>query len=478
MKRGSITVFFALILSIIIVLICASIDSVKMMCARTQIANGADVGLYSLFAQYDRDLLKRYHLFYIDAAYGTSALQMGEAYQMIEAYMEPVLQQNYLDLSIASGGITSFVLAADGGGQPFFNQAVAHMRDTLDHSGIPLLAEKVLEDSEEAAYWQEEGKQLESALAEAELPEEIPEEIPPETPAESPVESPVVNPIINPIDTIQELKSRGILELILAEPWALSGQESDTDSFLSRRDLEQGMGTLYPAETESSVREKVLFREYLLQNCGSYLQPSGSVLNYQIEYILGKTGSDRENLERIAQRLLWIREGINFTFLCADPPSRTQSAALASSISDEFLVAPSTDVIEQALLFCWAFGESVLEVKALFDGLQVPKAKNSQNWILPLERLSNLYNELSVTQPGGLESGMAYSDYLRALLYLEPEDETVLGGMDMIEADIRNRPGRENFRMDCCLEAMEAEVEVEVNHTRSYTVLHRYGYNL
>lgn len=484
MRKGSITVFFALILSIIIVLICTATESVKMMCARTQIANGADVGMYSLFAQYDRDLLERYHLFYLDAAYGTGTLQMSEAYQTVEAYMEPILHQNYLDLSIASGGITSFVLATDCDGRPFFNQAVAHMRDALNHSEIPFLAKKVLEDSKEAAHWQEEGKQIESchflaayeeemaragnesAQAEAELPR--PEEIPTETVVENPIE--------NPIDTIREMQNRGILDLVFADSSVLSGQEADVSQFLSSRDLEQGMGILYPAATQSSVREKVLFQEYLMQNLGMYLQPSGSALKYQTEYILGKSHSDKTNLERAAQRLLWIREGVNFTFLYADPQKRAQSAALAAAIASGFRVAPSVEVIERALLFCWAFGESVLEVKALFDGNQVPKTKNPQNWILPLENLSNLPIELSVQQPGGEESGMSYGDYLRALLYLEPEGQQVMGSMDLIEADIRSQPGRQNFRLDCCLEAMEAAVDVEVNQTRSYTVLHRYGY--
>lgn len=484
MKKGSITVFFALILSIIIILICTSIESVKMMCARTQIANGAEVGMYSLFAQYDRDLLDRYHLFYVDAAYGTGALQMGEAYQTVEAYMQPILDQNYLDLSIASGGITSFALAADAHGQPFFYQAVADMRDTLEHPGIQFLADKVLNDSEETAHWERKGKQIErypffaayeeemaragneSAQAEAEQPEEIP----PETVGESPVE--------NPIDSVREIQSRNILDLVFAGSTVLSGQETDTGQFLSNRDLEQGMGTLYPAALESSVREKVLFQEYLMLNCGRYFQPSDSALQYQMEYILGKSGSDRENLERIAQRLLRIREGVNFTFLYADPEKQAQAAALSSAIASGFLVTPSAEVIERALLFCWAFGESVLEVKALFDGNQVPKTKNPQNWMLPLENLSNLLNELTVQQPGGEESGMAYDDYLRALLYLEPEVQKVLKGMDMIEADIRSLPGRENFRMDCCLEAMEVSIDVQVNQTRNYTVLHRYGYNL
>ena len=85
----------------IIVLVCTSIESVKMMCARTQIANSADVGMYSLFAQYDRYLLDRYGLFYLDASYGADGLQLGRAYRTVEAYMDPILDQGHLDLTIA-----------------------------------------------------------------------------------------------------------------------------------------------------------------------------------------------------------------------------------------------------------------------------------------------------------------------------------------------------------------------------------------
>ena len=53
-KKGSITIFLALILSLVLSLVCASIESVRMAAARTQILNSMDIGLYSLFGQYDR----------------------------------------------------------------------------------------------------------------------------------------------------------------------------------------------------------------------------------------------------------------------------------------------------------------------------------------------------------------------------------------------------------------------------------------
>ena len=50
-KKGSITVFLALILSLLLSLVATSIQSVQAAAARTQILNSMDIGLYSLFGQ-------------------------------------------------------------------------------------------------------------------------------------------------------------------------------------------------------------------------------------------------------------------------------------------------------------------------------------------------------------------------------------------------------------------------------------------
>lgn len=488
MGKGSITVFFALVLSIIIALICTSMESVKMMCARTQIANGAEAGMYSLFAQYDRYLLEQYNLFYVDASYGSDSLRMSEAYRTVEEYMEPILNQNYLDLSICSGGVTSFALATDQNGQPFRDQAAAYMKDTLGSQGVQFLVDKVLEDSQDIDSQQEMKEQIEdgnsmssyddemaragneSAKAEVEQQGEgVPAQVPQE--AQEPVQ--------NPIDTIREIQKMGLLELVISDPSAVSSREISVEQLASHRELEQGMGVLSPAEADSSAASKVLFQEYMMKNCGTYANPSaGSGLKYQVEYVIGRSGSDKENLEKVAKRLLLIREGINLAHLYTDPGKRAQSAALASAIASGFLVPPAAGIVEMVLLLCWSFGESILEVRALFDGQKVPLLKNAQNWNLSLENLPNLLSELSVQRQGDPENGVGYEDYLRVLLFLETEEEKVMGSLDMIEADIRSQQGRENFRMDCCLESMEVEIDVEVDQSRTYTVLQQYGYNL
>ena len=85
-KKGSITIFLALVLSVILSLVSASIESVRMAAARTQILNSMDIGLYSLFGQYDRTLLEDYDLFALYAG-GMEELDMASVYDNFESYM-------------------------------------------------------------------------------------------------------------------------------------------------------------------------------------------------------------------------------------------------------------------------------------------------------------------------------------------------------------------------------------------------------
>lgn len=84
-KKGSITVFLALILSLLLSLVTTGIQSVQAAAARTQILNSMDIGLYSLFGQYDRFLMKEYDLFFIDGAQGNSDLNLAAVYDNLES---------------------------------------------------------------------------------------------------------------------------------------------------------------------------------------------------------------------------------------------------------------------------------------------------------------------------------------------------------------------------------------------------------
>ena len=160
-KKGSITIFLALILSVVLSLVCASIESVRMSAARTQILNSMDIGLYSLFGQYDRTLLENYDLFAFYAG-GKDEVDMASVYDNFESYMKPVLKQNSQKLELLQGGFNGYRLLTDGDGEVFYQQAVKNMRETLGSQGVRILLGKLRDQQKKTDEAEKKGQQAEN----------------------------------------------------------------------------------------------------------------------------------------------------------------------------------------------------------------------------------------------------------------------------------------------------------------------------
>ena len=212
-----------------------------------------------------------------------------------------------------------------------------------------------------------------------------------------------------------------------------------------------------------------------MDKLGNFRRPSSHGLRYQVEYILEGKDNDLDNLKAVAGRLLIIREGVNFAHLLSEPGKRSQAAALAAAIAATFLIPPAASVIEKAVLLCWAFGESILDVRELLDGGKIPLVKSAGDWQLSLENLSNLLDSLD-TRRRSVENGMSYEDYLQVLLMSKSKSMKLKRGMDMVELGIRSMPQRERFRLDCCITAIEAAVDVRANKRKVFTVTKQYCY--
>ena len=266
----------------------------------------------------------------------------------------------------------------------------------------------------------------------------------------------------------------GILELVIPGNKGVYDGQVQAGSLLSRREKQKGMPMYEPEKTDTSYTSQILFQQYLMEKLGNYTAPGKGGLKYQTEYILGGKTGDIENLKSVARRLLLIREGVNMVHLVSDGTKRAQAAGLASAIASAFLIPPATGVIEAALLLCWAFGESILDVRELFDGGKVPLVKSEADWQLSLENLAELLNGLDSVRRGS-EDGMSYEDYLQVLLLGVSREEKITRAMDMIELCVREK-GRKNFRMDSCIVAAEISVDVKANKRKVFNVTRAYGY--
>ena len=486
-ERGSITLFLALILSLLLSLVCTSIESVRMASARTQILNSMDIGLYSVFGQYDRKLLEEYDLFALDGSMGGGQLNLAKICDNLESYMKPVLKQNSQKLELHQSGLTGYRLLTDECGEVFYQQIVQYMQETLGSQGVQLLLNKMsdrerkTEEADLKANQAETGGSIDrydsemnqasqksrQAAQEAENRQQQEGQI-------STQPAPTQPQADNPISIIKRIMKMGILELVLPPGREISTRTVSKDTMVSGRQLQQGMEMPDGVTADSSYTSGVLFQQYLMNHLGNYTDPSKESLAYQMEYVFGGRDNDIDNLKSVASKLLFIREGVNFACLMADNVKRTEAQALAAAIASGFLVPPAAVVIESALLLCWAFAESVLDVRELFAGGKIPLVKTSADWQISLSNLSSLMEGLDSMRKNN-DHGMSYEDYIQVLVLSVSKEKKVIRAMDMIENTIRNK-GRAHFNMDSCVVALEAFADVKANKKKEFHIIRQYCY--
>ena len=91
MKKGYLTVYLSLSLGIILSLILALTEWARVNAMRMQVECVADTAASSVLAEYHRQLLEQYELFFIDTSYGTDTA----AYANTEAHLRDYMEHNF-----------------------------------------------------------------------------------------------------------------------------------------------------------------------------------------------------------------------------------------------------------------------------------------------------------------------------------------------------------------------------------------------
>lgn len=477
-NKGSVTVFISLLSSIFLLLFQIMSQSVQIQGGKVQAVIGVEEGLYSLFAEYDRQLLQNYHVFFVDGGYGTSALQMGKMYQTLVEHVDICCKtrktitdrygENLWNLKKEVGFIEAYTLASDQKGQAFKNQAIEYIKSSVGMQGIQLLLKGATREEKNLVI-QSEQKTIEkvdtaqSAYVQAEN--------------ENIEQTDEQNKIKNPLEIIQEIQKKGILTIVLPDSMKLSSAALEKNEKYSERECEQGMGLVYDQVGKDSYMDKVLFHEYMMQHLSCYGEKvSDEGLLYQLEYAICGKNTDIENLKGVANRILAIREAANMTFLMTNAEYQSKIHEMALSMAAVVGTPALEGVIALALEAAWAFGESLLDVKILFEGGELPLIKTQKNWKLPLNKIVEL-PELLQEKNTNTEEGIGYKEYLRMLLLAGDCERQVLRTMDMIECSMRRIEGKSCFRWDLCVSYLEATFSYSCNNI-NFSVTRNYGYDM
>ncbi|MBQ1311764.1 MAG: hypothetical protein IIY55_07935 [Blautia sp.] len=484
---GSMTVFLALLLGGMTTLVCAGMLSVRMAGARTQIQNGVDIGLFSVFGEYDRELLERFDVLFLDAG-GEGGLELSSVYNEFRRYMDPVLTQNYQTLVPGRGGFTGYRLAVDYQGEPFFQQAAAYMKELYAQNKAKRPQEKL--DSAAAAELCEKGEQLEQenylqryqeeiTKAEQESIRKAAENLENDTLlTDGNTRTEVTaGEMLDPLQPVISFRETQGEQLLLPDTAGNTPGQNPSGSLLSGRSLNQGMEIPDGFLPDDSAESIDLFDAYIMEKMHSLEESAPSFPAFQIEYILWGEEEDLQNIRKTARRILHFREGVNLETMLAERPLRESISRLADSVCDSYLVKPDRSLVEQAVRYTWVYAESLLETRLLFSGQTLPLRKTASNMLLSLEQLETMPGLLAPPGSfwGGTADGISYREILYVFLRKMDKQDKVIRTMDVVEQEMRLEDP--SFCLDACICDAEVFVNVKANLRQNFEIRRIYGYS-
>ncbi|MCD8104030.1 MAG: DUF5702 domain-containing protein [Lachnospiraceae bacterium] len=466
--KGSITIFLSLACILFLSLICAVTESARIQGAKAQSANITGMGTFSLLSEFETGLLEKYEIFSLDGGSGGS-FQIQTVNSRFEEFVTlnanpktGLLKSLAFDpwnLAAESCEITGYALLTDDKGEAFYQQAVSYMKANI---GVIALEEllKLAEGTDEIEKKQEEYEtsqdnsdgQLSDLEDEKQEKLEVLESEALESGESTDISTETVG---NPLTEIAKLRKKSTLEIVTWDK-NISEKSVTLNSQPSKSSLRKG--SLSMESEHSGLVSDVLFREYLARFFPNYASDeSGAALDYQLEYILGGKATDENNLKYVVNRLLLIREGMNYAYSVSNGSMNSQAGALATSLTGFLGIPALTAATKHALLLAWSYGESLVDVRILLDGGKVPLAKDAGSWSLTLENLGRV-TEVLQSGAKGKDEGLSYLDYLRILLNMGSLSNQKMRALDLIQAAMRQEDGMSNFQVQNCIVAVATSV--------------------
>lgn len=478
------TVYLSLVFAIILSLLLALIEGAAAGATRLQAELAADLGLDSVFAEYHRELLTQYGVFYIDDSYGNEKGGLSRTEQHLSEYIryncnpkadESVkLGQSFIGLSNPYLEIEKASFATDDAAAVWKAQAIecikedyglSYIADVKDYihviEGNGLLSRDIMSEISQKK------QEFEAGLNDSE--EEI---------KETDIDSGGGCSYGQIKDSLGILQRIGVTQLIADN---LSGQRVNTAEYISARSragvINQGCGLSEGIDKPDGIDDELLFGQYLMNYYGNYTQvKEQGLLQYQVEYILYGHDSDAQNLQAMVRRLLAMRAVSDFlTLNSAESDKKAEVMAICEVLCALILMPQLSQALAYIVLGIWAYIEAVADVKGLLAGYRIPLIKQKGQWSTQLWDIFRLTSIESIA-PNQCNTGLSYEDHLRVFLAMMDRQDKLLRSLDIVEMDIRKTPGNEHFRIDQCISFLQVNFGFSDSAGREYVFTRKMGY--
>ena len=506
-ERGQITVFLSLLFLVLMMSFLFIVEGVISYSASSLGEDAVKGAGESIMANYDRELFKNYHLFFLDPRQKDYIVTDGK--EFINQYFSG---NSFFDIYCDSLEVTGEKTAVDEDGL-YLKHEIREWMKYREEKEIAKVLEDIIRNTKKNDGERKECQE-EVDSAETDVKKEQDEEVNQETKEEAnkkDTESDLKGDVDKNTDNVENMKSdekaaseeiepvseetlkersnwkeiketlqllmrTGILFYAAEHLENLSRQSIPGTNLPSKRvksssfDNEQrlldkmdelsfsslkGIKSLLSVDISMDGRGTLWTKDrYIIsyiEDCFSFYGGSDkkdNALLYEVEYLISGKNSDIDNLKRVANYILLLRFINNYIFTGKDTQMKMQINTMASAITGVMGMPQTMKAVQVLIRMAISYGESLLELHTLFSGGEVPLIKDKTTWNLTLKTMAEQLRNKQIVKKG--KKNISYKDYLKLFLLTKGNSRTVCYRMmDIMQENIASKePG---FLMENCL---------------------------
>lgn len=447
-NKGRITVFLSLLTVSMLLLGLTALEITGIYTDRAKVTEAAKGAMESLKADYNVDLFEQYHLLLLDRTYAGAG--EGAIEERVEDYLDYTLnQEEKTEFTIDEVAVTDYIGILDQDCQALKAEITEYMKLYSELYAVESLTDLIMgnEDPSESAAETVEAGQLEENTQESDWEGEDPRE------------------------TLKQGTKAGLLTLVVPAGRTPSKKSADLEDAPSKQkgipdeqeealqfddieSLEQNLGTSN-SDCAITLQEDAYGILYALE-CFHYFtdnRENTHPLALETEYLIAGKDNDYDNLSYVVNMLVLHRLPFNFMYLMTDQTKIAEVEGIALALS--LVPGVSYGVVKYLLLGCWAYGETIAEVRSLLAGNHISYVKRSDTWLTDIHHLNGL-SDIKTLDYKGID-GIDYKGFL--MVFLAEHPGTMYYRMcDMMQLNLREK--NENFRISDCIYAISLDIRI------------------
>lgn len=495
--QGQITVFMSLVLAVLISLILAVLDGVRIQCMYMNQKQAVMIACENLLAQYCIPLYERYDLFGIDgngrdltnaletfiSENSGSGLFSGEMTDAVISQLYPlVVDSNRL----LEKEVINYMKTAG------FTDLVTEQMKAWITSDTTEVEQKKSTLIQELQITQNQAEQEINAASQAAEKEDK------ENGAQSSIDSADTGdkPAFaqkDPRKSVNQLMKAGILTLVMPQGTTVSDRSVNIDlqtdgkagaltDFTDIKSVTQGMSEVsFLSESKKQTPiEKCTFLLYVQQHFKSVVnqdlnqsqQKSQSTsstnhlkngrsqndtvnrnvtcLAYEQEALLCGHMSDADNLLDTVNRMILFRMIFNLSYLMMSPTKSGEAHSVAAALTSAVALPMLEQLVYMLIMLAWSYAEAVVDIKALLAGGKIELVKTDASWQLSMENLMNISESTLETKQKTSDKGLGYEAYIFILMTISNQTKIENRMISLMQENIRLDSGYEHFNMNDC----------------------------